>query len=170
MENYLVWTKRIASYFKSEWDVDDYPIRFKEQGKDEPSLPRWSAQIVNWWQISGTGNTKQEAKERLSKSLSAAKEYKGYLPRPGSGFPVEFASADELEKYWSVVSRIIDEVLGYDPNGIFVSDGSSLWDFAGDEGISTYQHKIHEVFGTDVSHIESGNLVEISKHISKVAN
>ena len=70
--------------------------------------------------------------------------------------------------FHSILILRIEEVLGYDPNGIFVSDGSSLWDFSlsEDEGISRYQNQIEEIFGLDISHIESGNLVEISKYIS----
>ena len=166
MEQLLASFKWAMSFFKSEWELKDYPVRFREQGKEDPSIPRWSAQIVNWWQISGVGDTKQEAWQNLLESFCAAKEYKGRLPRPGTGFPIEFASSDELDRYWHVASRILEEVLGYDPNGIFVSDESSLWDFSRDEDISAYQNEIRKIFGVDVSHIESGNLVEISKHIS----
>ena len=169
MEKLFASFKWVMSFFKSEWEIKDYPVRFREQGKDDPSIPRWSAQIINWWQIAAIGETKQEAYQNLSESLMTVKESKGDLPRPGTGLPLEFESGDELDRYWGIASRIIEEVLGYDPNGIFVSDGSSLCDFSfsEDEGISQYQNKIEEIFGVDISQIESGNLVEISKYISE---
>lgn len=159
--------KWLLSFMKSEWDINDYPVRFREQGRDDPSIPRWSAQIINWWVLTGLGDSKEEAYKNLSESLKHAKEYRGRLPRPGTVLPIEFESGDEIDKYWSVTSRIIGEVLGYDPERIFVSDGSSLWDFSEEDNILDYQTKIKEIFDIDVSHIESGNLVEISKYINE---
>lgn len=167
MEKLYAIYKWLLSFFKKEWELQDYPVRFKEQGKDDPNIPRWSVQIINWWALTGLGDTKQEAFEKLRESLNAAKESRGNLPRPGTSVPIEFESSDELEKYWGIASRIIDEVLGYDPKGIFVSDGSSLWDFCENEDLSEYQEKIKDIFGVDVSHIESGNLVEVSECIAE---
>lgn len=166
MEQLKAATKWLASFFKSQWTLDDYPVRFTEQATADSNTPRWSAQIINWWGLTGLGETRAEAYENLSQSLRAAHESRGHLPRPGTKVAIEFASADELEKYWGVASRIISEVLGFDPEGIFVSDGSSLWDFAGDEGIASYQEQIKVLFGKDVSHIDSGNLAQIAKFIA----
>ena len=164
MEKLLVYFKWLVSFLKSEWTANDYPIRYREQEKDH--LPRYLAQIINWWQIIGVGNTKQEALQDLSKILHKIKQYKGSLPRPGTGFPLEFASSEEVEKYWGITSRIIREVLGYNLNDVFVSDKSRLSDFSIEGGSGFYQNKILEIFGVDVSHIESENIAEISKYIS----
>jgi hypothetical protein len=167
MEKLLSIYKWIMSFFKKEWSVNDFPIRFENQSKENPSIPSWSAQIINWWQIAGVGDTKKEAFEDLAENFSSAKKHHDSLPRPGTGLPIEFASGDELDRYWGVASRIIDEVLGFDPEGIFVSDESSLWDFSDDDSISEYQNEIQKIFGVDVSHIQSGNLVELSKYINE---
>lgn len=167
MEKLKIIYKWGMSFLKSNWTIEDYPVRFREQGEDDSSVPRWSAQIINWWVLTGLGETKEEAYRNLSENLVAAKEQRGRLPRPGTGMPLEFESSDELDRNWDVASRIIEEVLGFDPEGIFVSDGSSLLDFSGDGNIAEYQDRIKELFGIDVSHIESGNLAEISKYIAK---
>lgn len=160
--------KWLLSFLKPEWNINDYPLRFREKGKDNPDSPRWCAQIINWWVIAGLGETKPEAYKNLSESFEKAKKFRKHLPRPGVKVPLEFASGEELYKYRDVVSRIINEVLvEYDPKSVFISDGSNLWDFAMPNDISNYQVKIKEIFGVDVSHIESGNLVEISKYISE---
>ena len=88
------------------------------------------------------------------------------FPRPGTGVSSEFASDDELRRYWGVTSRIVSEVLGFDPDGIFIFDGTSLWDFANADGVAKYQAQIQELFGKDISHIDDGNLAEIAKFIS----
>jgi hypothetical protein len=167
MEQIKAIYKWLLSFLKSKWDIDDYPVRFREQGKDDPNIPHWSAQIINWWVITGLGETKNEAYKNLSESLENVKKQRENFPRPGTKVPIEFATSKDLDRYWGIASRIIDEVLGFDPEGIFVSDGSSLWDFSETDDISEYYIKIKEIFGIDVSHIESGNLVEISKYLKE---
>lgn len=153
MEKLLIIYKWGMSFLKSDWTIDDYPVRFKEQGKDDPTVPRWYAQIINWWVLTGLGETKDEAYRKLSENLLAAREHRGQLPRPGTGLPIDFESGNELEKNWGIASRIIGEVLGFDPEGIFVSDGSSLWDFCENDDITEYQRRVKDIFGIDVSHI-----------------
>ncbi len=167
MDKLKAFYKYASSFFKSSWELEDYPVRLKQQGKDDPSIPMWSAQVINWWVLSGLGSTKSEAYENLRESLNAAKESRERLPRPGTNVPIEFESGDEIDRYWGVTSRLIDEVLGYNPEEVFVSDGSSLWDFTGEDSLKEYYERIHELFGLDVSHIESGNLAEISRFISE---
>jgi hypothetical protein len=43
----------------------------------------WSAQIINWWQMDGLGDTKEAAFADLKAKLQTVKEEKGSLPRPG---------------------------------------------------------------------------------------
>jgi hypothetical protein len=54
--------KFLASFFKSNWEMEDYPIKYRKQ--DVKEYP-WVAQIINWWTLSGLGNTQQEALEDL---------------------------------------------------------------------------------------------------------
>lgn len=163
--------KWALSFLKNDWGIADYPVRVREQqGLEAPrtglQVPRYVAQIENWWQVSGVGETRAQALSDLANSLAAAKERHRQLPRPGTGLPIEFASMDEIERYWGVVSRIVSEVLEYDPEGILITDDSSLWDFAFTEGaMESFRGKIIEVFNVDVSHIESGNIVEVARYI-----
>jgi hypothetical protein len=76
-----------------------------------------------------------------------------------------FASSDELRKYWNTAREFMGEIVGYDIDGIFVSDESSLWDFLEGEDLSKYHAHTLEKYGVDISDIESGNLVEIAKKI-----
>jgi len=63
--------KYVCSDFKSEWDLYDYPIRIRHQkinngnhsGRLTP-IP-WTASIINWFAMTGYGNTEQEALSEL---------------------------------------------------------------------------------------------------------
>jgi hypothetical protein len=71
--------KYILSYFKSEWDIDDYPIRTKYQKEYDSNLTGrlipipWMAQIINWWGMRGYGNTKKEALSDLRNNFNKYK-------------------------------------------------------------------------------------------------
>lgn len=169
--SFNVILKWALSFLKEDWAITDYPVRIREQqGLESPrtglQVPRYVAQIENWWQVSGVGETRAQALSDLANSLAAVKERHRQLPRPGTGLPIEFAPMDEIERYWGVVSRIVSEVLEYDPEDIFITDGSSLWDFAfTEDAMEGFHSKIRKVFGVDVSHIESGNIVEVAQYI-----
>jgi len=167
MEQLYATYKYFLSFLKKDWYLKDYPVRIKNQGKNNSKIPQWSAQVINWWTLNGLGETRQEAFEELRKSLSYFKESNGYLPRPGTNVPIEFASSHELDKYRDIVNRIISEVLGFHPDEVYLSDESSLWELCEDDTLDEYYKKLRSAFGIDVSHIESGNLVEISKFISE---
>ena len=165
MSKFNVIVKWIASFLKSDWEINDYPLLYRMQGGNDSDQSGWQVQIVNWWQMCGVGQTKEEALSNLSEGFALVKSERK-LPRPGTGLPIEFASSEGLEQNWDIVCQLISEVLGFSPDQVFVSDQSSLWDFTEGEDIASYQGKIEEIFGVDVSDIESGNLVEISKSIS----
>ena len=166
MDSLKAGFKWINSFFKSEWTLDDYPIKYAQWSDDADDPQSWSARIINWWALAGVGRSKSEAYKDLLETFAAARAERDSLPRPGTSVTIEFAPDDELKKNWGIASRIVSEILGFDPDGIFISDESSLWDFADADGVSKYQVQIRDLFEKDVSHIESGNLVEIAKFIS----
>lgn len=156
--------KLLMSYRKTSWELADYPILYKYQDESDENSPKWVAQIINWWLVIGSGDTKAEAYESLEKCFNERKESGSRMPRPGVLVPMEFAPVEKLDKYWEVASKIILEVCRYDPNGIIVTDGSQLSDFPGD--LHEYYEKIIKIFGVDVSHIKDSNIADISEYIS----
>ena len=93
--------KYMASYFKSDWTLQDYPIRFRpirpQRAWNMTSTPSytlipWTAQIINWWQMRGDGNTKEEAYADLEEKFREFKAANAKLPRPGTGTPLEWGS------------------------------------------------------------------------------
>lgn len=170
MESLRVAVSYISSFFKSEWQLEDYPLRFTEQAVDggdqstRRKLPRWNVQIINWWQMSGLGETRDEALEQLRQSFEGQRE-KRDLPRPGTGLPIEFASTEEIMRYEGVALHFFPEILGLEWEDCFVSDESSLWDFCEDRSLDGYYHAISQTFAIDVSDVEDGNLAAIFKRI-----
>lgn len=79
-----------------------------------------------------------------------------------------FAPNTELIKHWSTAREFVGEILGYDIDGIFVSDLSSIWDFLGNERPDQLYAATKAFFGVDISDLESGNLVEIARRIESV--
>lgn len=163
--------KYLKSFSKSEWTIHDYPVRFRHFKTDgtEPAgrlkpVP-WSAQIINWWQMNGVGETKEAAFADLKEKLQAAKERNGSLPRPGTGLPIEFASTDQISLHWNIAEDFFSRVLEMDYADCWISDESSLWDFHGEESNDHLNKKVWETYRVDISDIEDGKLVKIFQRI-----
>ena len=59
-ENILAFYKRLLSYTKTKWDLDDYPLRYKNQADpNDKELKPWVVQVINWWTLTGLGDTKE---------------------------------------------------------------------------------------------------------------
>jgi hypothetical protein len=169
-----VW-KFCLSFRKRSWDFTDYPVsmRVQEQGTARHgsrfALPRYVASIVNW-HLSGTGDSEAEALRSLQSIFAIAKserEEKGEsLPRPGSRVPIEFASQDRVSAHRELAEDFIRRVLELE--WAWISDASTLWDFCGEETNDKYYDKIKEVYGVDVSDIQSAKLCEVLERIAAV--
>jgi hypothetical protein len=162
------------SILKRDWTLSDYPISIREHAIDTAYVGtrlkqhRYTASIVNWWVVSGGGNTKGEALEELQKRFATenairAKEHKR-LPRPGTHVPIEFASQQCVDAHPELTEDFVRRVLNLD--GAWISDESSLWDFHASDDNRALIAKINEVYGVDVSDIESARLCEILERIA----
>src|ERR1700751_5857348 len=164
--------KRLISFGKRDWDLDDYPLRVRKQANaGEPAIrgtrvPRYAVDIVNWW-LSGTGETVEEARADLADRFTKAKEEKlmvgESLPRPGSRVPVKFAEGEKVRLYQDLSQDFVRRVL--DLRWAWVSDESSLWDFHTDQSNDVLLARIMDVYGVDVSDIESAKLTDIFERI-----
>ena len=164
--------KYLLSFRKRAWTIDDYPIRvqhFKTSDADHMGsrlipIP-WSAQIINWWQMDGHGDTKEAALADLRTKLQALKDEGTRLPRPGTGLPIEFASSEQVELHWDMAEDFFKRVLEIDLQDCWISDQSSLWDFHGEMSNQHLYEKVWETYRVDISDIEDGNLVKVFKRI-----
>ncbi|MGB6842330.1 MAG: hypothetical protein WBE16_15180 [Candidatus Sulfotelmatobacter sp.] len=166
--------KWFLSLLKRDWELSDYPISMREHQVDTSQVGarlkqhRYAAQIVNWWVISGGGNTRLEALQELQKSFATVKAEKAKegkkLPRPGAHVEIEFASRERIDAHAELAEDFIRRVLDLD--WAFVSDESSLWDFHSSDDNQDLIAKINEVYGVDVSDIESAKLWQILDRIA----
>lgn len=164
--------KWLLSFRKSEWSLDDYPIRVTRRELDTTfSAPRfsqhlYSASIVNG-AITGSGDTPIEAMAGLRQNFESVTQRRREeaLPaiRPGANWPIEFASQEKVSSDESLSEDFIQKVLGLD--WAWISDESSLWDFHTEQTNELLVAKIREVYGVDVSDIESARLWEIFERI-----
>ncbi len=172
----LALWKRLLSFFKTNWALEDYPIRFYYTPPPEPPAPGrlqpicWRATVVNWSGIGGNGVTKAAALAALRESFDHFKERTPKLPRPGLKFATEikFADTDRIATHPELAKEFIQSVLQLP--WAFISNVSSLYDFHGESTNQKYQDRIRELYGVDVSDIESGNLADILERISLFRN
>ena len=158
--------KYIISFFKSDWSTDDYPLRYRKQTNPSPQVPLWVVQIINWWAMTGSGETREEAYQDLAQRVEERRALGKSLPRPGKRVPIVFASTNRVDKYPDIAERFLCEVMGFTSGApVFISDHSSLRDFSTGDSTGEYIAKIRQVFDVDVSDIESGNLAYIFERI-----
>jgi hypothetical protein len=168
------WWKWFLSFFKQDWKLSDYPISVREHGIDPNYVGtrlkqhRYTAQIVDWWVISGGGDTKTEALQELQKRFATVKAEKAKdgkkLPRPGTHVEIEFASRERVNAHAELTEDFVRRVLNLD--WAWISDESSLWDFHGSDDNQDFTAKIKEIYGVDVSDIESAKLWQILDRIA----
>jgi hypothetical protein len=128
---------------------------------------QYRASIVGWT-LSGFGDSPAEAMGELNSNFEKATDRKmeegKRLPRPGTRVPLEYSSQDRVNLRSDLAQDFIRRVLELE--WAWISDESSLWDFHTELTNDQLNAKIMEVYGIDVSDIESGNLSEIFERIA----
>jgi hypothetical protein len=166
--------KYLLSYRKTDWELQDYPLRVRHQagatsGGDPGNTVRpipWLVQILGWEQMPGAGDTQEAAYADLAHKLTAYKQQGNRLPRPGTRVPLKFAASSEVGRYEQIATEFFSRILDMDYQRVFISDESSLEDFAlSDERSAELRGKIAAVYGIDISDIADGNLVRIFARI-----
>ena len=80
MNKIRAWWYRLLSYRKKARTLEDYPIRTHKHdfGSMEKlgrlTLVPWSAQIINWLDMEGFGNTKEEAFANMRENFERYRE------------------------------------------------------------------------------------------------
>lgn len=162
--------KWVLSFRTSDWELEDYPVGIAKQTpyppQNEPrfTLQPYRAYIINWTVI-GLGDTPAEARAKLAENFSNIKANGQALTRPGRTLPIEFASQEKVSRDEALSEDFVQKVLNLE--WAWISDESSLWDFHGERTNDHLYTKIQEVYGVDVSDIESGRLWEIFERIKK---
>jgi hypothetical protein len=174
-ESLISACKLLLSLRKLTWELRDYPVVTRRQNATRDldcTSPRftpygYAARILKWPLVGG-GDTAQDAMRDLAANFERAvadRHRKGIpLPRPGTAVPVQFASQEQVDTQAELKDDFVRRVLCLD--WAWISDESSLWDFHGSETNESFHAKIKDVYGVDVSDIESGNLALILHRIA----
>lgn len=163
--------KLLTSYFKKDWDIDDYPIEiFRNENAGEDKV-KFGAKVIDWFAMVGNGETKEKALENLKESFKLFKE-NNKLPRPGTKVPLQFALTEVIDSYEDIAVDFFEKVIGLSYHDCFVSDRSSLADFETINGVDEVDKfkrdtisKTKEFFGVDISDTYDKYLVDIFEQI-----
>jgi predicted RNase H-like HicB family nuclease len=165
--------KRLTSYFKKDWDIEDYPIElfFNENAAEEEV--KFGALIKNWSGMVAHGETKEKAFENLKENFKLFKD-NNELPRPGTKVPLQFALTGIIDDYEDIAVDFFEKVIGLSYYDCFVSDQSSLTDFETMNGVDKVDKfkqdtisKTKEFFGVDISNTYDKYLVDVFEQIKK---
>jgi len=166
-EQIIAFWKRLLSYFKKTWEINDYPLRFKKQtgptGEyNVGELKPWVVQIINWWTMTGLGDTKQDAFEHLCTNFKVYLEHDN-APRPGTKVPLSYADTSQIDDLEEIAFDFFKKVLDLNYYECFISDESSLLDFNIDNGETI--NKINSIYNLGLTEIGDGNIVRLLKMI-----
>ena len=172
LDELKVFIKFTLSFCKTEWTLEDYPLKVEHLKHGEAvswtgePIPWW-VRIIRWPQMSGHGQSKNEAFSDLRNNLNTYLKRRGELPRPGKSVPIEVADSSIISTYDNIARVFLEKILDMDYNRIFISDESSLWDFCMSENDQKkYLKKVKQIFNLDISDLEDGNLIKIFQRIS----
>ncbi|MCW3074538.1 MAG: hypothetical protein JWP69_1607 [Flaviaesturariibacter sp.] len=163
----VLW-KRLLSYRKKTWRIDDYPLAYRKQPMPADTLPEegyktWLVQVIRWELMLGLGNTKEEAYHYLESSFNRYSQKKP-APRPGTKVPIEFASRDKIAALEEIAISFFDEILHLDYYECLVTDESTLEDFRKHDD-ETFQ-LINAFYHLNLDQSKDGNLVNILTQVS----
>lgn len=155
--------KKILSYTKTHWAIDDYPLRVKKQTEatgqyNIGELKPWVVQVINWWTMTGLGDTKQEAYEHLESNFKSYLENNS-APRPGVSVPLSYADTSQIDDLEDVALDFFEKILDLNYYECFISDESSLGDFGMDDEETL--KKINAIYGLGLIELGDGNIVSL---------
>lgn len=163
--------KFLFSFTKNKWDLQDYPIEYRQQqimdlSDSNLTVYPWEARIINWYWMNGDGHSKGEAYLKLKEKFDKHKTEGHILPRPGQKVQLTFASTEWMDRYENEAVHFFKELFEMDYYEMFVSDKTSMHDFCWtNELLDEKFRKIYEIYGVQIKDIEGLKIVDILKRI-----
>ena len=126
MDTLKAIAKQLKSYFKTDWEFDNYPTKtWKNPNAGENNIA-FGAGIINWPTMVGHGESPEKALSSLKDNFKLYKDNNDDLPRPGTKVPLKFASTNQIDKYEKTAVDYFERILKMDYYEGFYSDGSIL--------------------------------------------
>ncbi len=121
--------KYVKSYFKNEWDFNDYPLEtWRNTNSNEPDI-KFGASFTNWILFTAHGPTKQSAINNLEANFKDYKRNNNELPRPGKKVPIQYAETERIDNLEDIAVDFFDKIIEINYYDCFISDMTSLFDF-----------------------------------------
>ncbi len=161
--------KKILSYFKSNWTLKDYPLVFERQVDEKDTvlntiLDPWVVMIISWYEMVGTGKTKEEAYLALKKRFDIySQSYR--LPRPGTFPKTKSPHPAAVEMLEDNISDFFEKILDMDYHNCVITDKTTLKDLKKDDKQTI--DKICLEYKIDIREIRDGNIIRILSQIVK---
>jgi len=185
MERFRAFLSYVLSYRrrKGSWRFADYPVCVTPQRSDDclratATRRDYPSYRIKWSTIAGLGDTPNAAIDDLRQNFVDYKRNNDTIPRPGCHVFVQFAESFFFERLDPEIYRTFAEsdpemlrkfmidVLRLRPDEpLRISNESSLFDFAGEDGGICLFERIREVFGVDLSDVTDGNLASVLSRI-----
>lgn len=165
MDQIRAFIKYLFSFFKNNWQFEDYPLETWSNLEANQSEIKFGAKFTNWQTLIAHGNSNSEAVENLRKSFNEYSQ-KNKLPRPGSKVSFELATSSKIDLYEEIAIDFFDKIIGINYFDCFISDYSTLFDFGLDDEETIEKIKIVYKIEPDSDLI----LADIFEKISKKAN
>jgi len=89
-----IW-KFLLSFRKTQWRIEDYPLRYCFQDNQEIDIPSYYVEIIGWKAMIGFGDSREQAYQYLSRKLEDRSLKFGFLPRPGTIVQADSKETDE---------------------------------------------------------------------------
>jgi hypothetical protein len=134
--------------------------------EDAEHASRYWARVLGWL-IDETASTEPESVAKLRERYAMRKQLRieegKPIPRPGTRVPISFASQERVNADEDLANDFVRRVLQLE--WAFMSDESSLWDFAAGGSIKDFQDRIFLIYAVAVYDLEDGNLATILERI-----
>ncbi len=160
--------KLLCSFFKRDWEFEDYPIYACPWIPDAVPKPfPWQAYIIHWPSMHAGGKSGTEAIEKLRERFESYKR-ENKLPRPGRyrRSKIKFPATDRIVRHQQLKTEFVEDILQLP--FAFISNESSLMDF--DSVSLTPQQlveRIRSYYGVDVSDIPDAKIADIFDRIAR---
>ena len=133
MDDIKALIKQLESYFKKNWEFEDYPTKTWENPNATEDNIAFGAGIINWSMMVSHGASREEALKELEQHFNEYRKNNDDLCRPGVHVPLKFASSKEIDKYEKTAVHYFKSFLKMDYYDGFYSDFTILSFLRGEE-------------------------------------
>ena len=143
------WAALFRTFRKQNWTFDDFQARVT-RSLTLPHDTEWTAEIEGSL-LTGLGGAAEVAPTALAAKFAAYRDAHDALPRPGTLWPLEFASTERIDQLADFARRFLKIVFNMDFDAMFISDEATFWNLHDEESNDGCYQRILDHYGIDVA-------------------